>query len=81
MIVEVKFTNGMSGLYLGTFDVQTSLSKSDEGSLIRDDLKKDRTLKSVLSSKPKLNSNLVYWEAVEPLVCESLQAYGFRVCR
>lgn len=81
MIVEVKFTNGLSGLYLGTFDVQTSLSKSDEGSLIRDDLRKDRTLEVASSSKPKLSSNLAYWQGVEPLACESLKAYGFRVCR
>lgn len=78
MMIEVQFVNGLSGRYSGVFDVQTSLSKSAERGLLKDDLRKDKILDVTASAKPNLNNDPLYWEAITQLVCQELTTFGFK---
>lgn len=80
IIIEVDFRNSLYGLYSGTFDVQKSLDKRLSGMLLSDDLKEDRSL-TVASTSKHNTMKAPYWDAVKPVVCDDLSAFGFRVCK
>lgn len=79
IIVEVDFTNSLYGLYSGAFDMQTFLDKGSSGRILRDDLREDRSL-TVASTSEHNTKKDQYWDAVKPLVCDQLSAFGFKVC-
>jgi hypothetical protein len=81
MIAEVQFTNGVSGLYSGVFNNKPFGDKATDLRLIKDDLKANKDLKVMLSFKPTVKNDKLFWTAIIPTVCDDLKNFGFRVCK
>ena len=81
MIAEVQFTNGVSGIYSGVFNNKPFGDKQTDLRLIKDDLKANKDLKVMLSYKPTLKNDKLFWTTIIPTVCDDLKNFGFRVCK
>jgi hypothetical protein len=81
MIAEVKFANGMSGIYSGVFNNKPFGDKRIDLSSLKDDLKANKDLRVMLSNKPVVKNDKLFWDTVLPTVCDDLRSFGFRVCR
>jgi hypothetical protein len=81
MIAEVQFTNGVSGIYSGVFNNKPFGAKQTDLSILKDDLKANKDLKVMLSYKPTLKNDKLFWTAIIPTVCDDLKNFGFRICK
>jgi sugar lactone lactonase YvrE len=80
MIVEVQFTDGVSGIYSGAFDVDAFGSKSFGQQSLKSDIKEGVDFKVKRAVKFKPDYSDVYWQLVQSLSCKELEGHGFTVC-
>lgn len=81
MIVQAQFTNGVTGIYSGMFDLKTILDKAGDADLLKDDLKENRDWKVMKSIKPNLNKDVEFWQVAQEIACNDLKEFGFESCQ
>ena len=73
IIVQVQFTNGVTGIYSGAIDVKPTINdKSYYSNSLKDDLKTNKGLKVIASKSPKINQDSVFFQVVQNIVCDDL---------
>jgi hypothetical protein len=81
MIVQAQFTNGVTGIYSGMFDLKTILDKASDADLLKDDLKENRDWKIMKSIKSNLNKDVEFWQVAQEIACNDLKEFGFESCQ
>jgi hypothetical protein len=68
MIIEVDYANGLFGVYSGVFNNKPFGDKQTDFSSLKDDLRANKDLKVMPSSKPDLNKDNLVWESITPSI-------------
>jgi DNA-binding beta-propeller fold protein YncE len=81
MIVQAQFSDGVTGIYSGMFDLKTFLDKASDADLLRDDLKENRNWKVMKSTDPDLEKDIEFWQVAQEITCNNLKEFGFESCK
>jgi hypothetical protein len=80
MIVEAQFESGITGIYSGSFDMDTFATKSLGLDFAKDDIKEGADFKIKRDSKFKADFSDPYWQLAQSIACKELEGHGFSEC-
>jgi len=80
LIAEIQFSNGVTGIYSGTFELDDFLKRSDAKGLLNDERKEGSNVKIKQESKLNIDYQDVFWQLAQTLACKELEGHGFSEC-
>ena len=80
LIAEIQFSNCVSGIYSGTFDLDDFLTRLDAKDILNDERSDGSNVKIKQESKLKVDYQDVFWQLAQTLACKELEGHGFSEC-
>ena len=80
IIAEVQFTDGVSGIYSGAFNMDTFGSKSLAFDQIKDEIRQGSGYKIKKDTNFEPDPNTAFWQLAKLISCKELSGHGFSKC-
>ena len=80
IIIEVQFTDGVSGIYSGAFNMDTFGGKSLAFDQIKDEIRQGSDYKIKKNTNFEPDPNNAFWQLAELISCKELRGHGFSKC-
>ena len=80
IIAEVQFTDGVSGIYSGAFNMDTFGSKSLAFDQIKDEIRQGSGYKIKKDTNFEPDPNTAFWQLAKLISCKEWSGHGFSKC-
>jgi DNA-binding beta-propeller fold protein YncE len=80
LIAEIQFSDGISGIYSGTFELDDVLDRSSAKDILDDERRDGSNVKIKQESKLEIDYQDVFWQLAQTLSCKELEGHGFSEC-